>query len=127
MQKTKILIVDDEAPIRLWLRQILEAKGMTIGEAANGTEALAELRREAWDAIITDVLMPDTDGIELLLRIRRDFPNLAVITMSGGGQLSSDFYLGIAKKLGTTTTLVKPFDAEELEAALALLLADRRP
>lgn len=118
----RILLVEDDDKIRSLVRRILVRKGHEIIEASDGGKALALLRVESFDLIITDMMMPDTDGIELLQSLE-DMPERppAVIAMSGG--MAAWCPLPSAEMLGASETLAKPFTAEELIAIVDRQLA----
>jgi two-component system, response regulator, stage 0 sporulation protein F len=108
-----ILVVDDQEPIRALLRDALEGDGHEVLEAANGRLGLALYRKRSADLIITDMVMPEMNGLDMLLEVTRRCPNVNVIAMSGGR----------AKLLGTRQTFQKPFDMEELLSAVRYDLA----
>jgi CheY-like chemotaxis protein len=118
----RILIIEDEEEIRAVFREILERSGYEVEEAANGEEGLKLQRTRAADLIITDILMPDKEGLETISELRRDFPEAEIIAISGGGQIGAVEYLDIAKRLGAARTLNKPILSEELLAAVSSLL-----
>ena len=122
-----ILIVDDVDDIREGLSFILEDQGYLVEQANNGVTALCILRTKKIDLLVTDILMPDMDGIELIQQVRDNFSRLPFILISGGGrQLETDSnfnYLDSAKKLtGAKHILKKPFRAEELITVVNELL-----
>src|SRR5262245_41781722 len=109
----KILIIDDEQDTRLVLRETLEDAGFWVQEATNGAEALRLCRITPMDLIITDLFMPEKDGLEFLMELRRRNRILPVIAMSGGGRIfSKDEALLVAEDLGATAVLNKPFTCE---------------
>ncbi len=110
----KILVVDDDDLIRDLIYEILEPNGYQILLADNGNKALEILDREEVDLIITDIIMPDKEGIETIIDIKKKLPQAKIIAMSGGGQLDANSYLSIAKKLGVKATITKPFDPAKL-------------
>jgi len=110
----KILVVDDDDLIRDLIYEILEPNGYQILLADNGNKALEILDREEVDLIITDIIMPDKEGIETIIDIKKKLPRAKIIAMSGGGQLDANSYLSIAKKLGVKATITKPFDPAKL-------------
>ena len=114
----RILIVDDEAGIRKLLRKHLQSKGYEVTEAADGKEALARYRENPPDLMITDIVMPEKEGIGLIMDLKKEFPDLKVIAISGGGLNASDAYLEIAKNLGALRTFEKPIDWADLIAAI---------
>lgn len=119
----KILLVDDEEAIRKMVRAILGVELYEFGEAVNGLEAQALLEKQHFDLIITDVIMPDCDGIELVMAIRRKLPDIKVIVMSGGGRVRAGHYLDLARKLGAAKVFEKPFDIVALRQTVNELLA----
>lgn len=118
-----ILVVDDEEPIRFALRQILEAAGHSVEEAENGKKALAAAARRNFDLVITDILMPDKDGIEAIMELKRERPRLPVIAISGGGQVGARTYLEMADAFQADRTMPKPIRARDVLAAVEKLLA----
>ena len=120
----KILLVDDEGAIRSLVRVVLASDDREFVEACNGTEAQEILETSEFDLVISDVIMPDCDGIELVMAIRRKLPKVPVIVMSGGGRVQAAHYLNLAEKLGAAKVFEKPFNTAELRAAAAELLGD---
>ena len=118
----KILIIDDEEQIRLVLKEMLERFGYEVLEATNGEEGLALQREKAADLIITDIIMPDKEGLETIRELRREFPEVNIIAISGGGQIGSDQYLKAAKQFGAMCTLQKPVGLEQLRQEVHRLL-----
>jgi CheY-like chemotaxis protein len=123
MDRKKILLVDDEDVIRKMVSVILGSELYEFAEASNGLEAQALLEKEPFDLIISDVIMPDCDGIELVMAIRRKLPDIKVIVMSGGGRVRAGHYLDLANKLGAARVFEKPFDTAALRQAVKELLA----
>jgi DNA-binding NtrC family response regulator len=121
-QSARILIIDDEVQIREMLGQMLTREGYEVVHAPNGKEGMRVCRQQAIDLIITDIIMPEKDGIEMILELRHDFPDLKVIAISGGGRLGPDGYLEMAKKLGAHRTFFKPFNRKEILDAVQELL-----
>jgi CheY-like chemotaxis protein len=118
-----ILVVDDNDELRVVLRLFLEAAGHSIDEAENGRAAIAALKTAHFDLVITDILMPDTDGIEVLRAIRRDHAGLKVIATSGGGSmLDADMALWLSTNLGAAAVLRKPVPRAKLLEAVAAAL-----
>lgn len=116
-----ILVIDDQEPIRVLLRQVLEGAGYEVLEASNGRRGLEVYRERSADLIITDIVMPEMDGLELLLELTRSFLNVKVIAMSGG--LASEGSLNVAKLLGARQTFQKPLEMGELLRAVRYDLA----
>jgi len=118
----RILLIDDDALARDMLRQMLERAGYDVVEAANGREGLQQYQATAIDLIITDILMPDQDGLETILELRRLAPEAKIIAISGGGQSGLLDLLPVAAKLGAQRTLWKPLRRLELLAAIRQLV-----
>jgi DNA-binding NtrC family response regulator len=119
----KILIIDDDNQFRKMLCQTLEKAGYTVSEAVNGTKGVDFFKKESADLVITDILMPDKEGIETIMEIRRMAPDIKIIAISGGGRIGSDSYLDLARKLGAIETFSKPIDRKKLVAVLDNVLA----
>jgi CheY-like chemotaxis protein len=117
----RILVVDDDADMRLTLRMALELAGYTVEDAANGREAIERQRREPADVLITDIFMPDADGFEAIDAFRREFPQTRIIVVSGGAQFTKRDYLPDAELIGADATLQKPFEIDTLLAKLRTL------
>ncbi|MCC7300241.1 MAG: response regulator [Verrucomicrobia bacterium] len=122
MDRKRILLVDDEEAIRKMVRVILGDELYEFAEAGNGMDAQVQLEKQPFDLIITDVIMPDCDGIELVMAVRRKLPDIKVIVMSGGGRVRAGHYLDLAGKLGAARVFEKPFDTAALRAAVQELL-----
>ena len=118
-----ILIIDDEPGVLRVLRKILEAEGHSVTEAPDGEVALRHFEGKPADLVITDIFMPGMDGIELLVHVRKTFPDALVLAMSGGGILSRDQALSDAALLGADQILQKPFSKEEVLGAVDRILA----
>mgnify|MGYP003836147139 CR=1 FL=1 len=118
-----ILVVDDEKNIRTIVRAILENEGYTVLEASDGNEAIRQFGEHSPDLVVTDLLMPEKDGIETLFELKQINGNAKVIALSGGGRICSENYLNYARKLGATATLEKPFTSEELLAVVHQAMA----
>lgn len=119
----RILIIDDEEDIRLTVRLALESMGHDVTEAVNGTEGLSRFAAESNDLVITDILMPDKEGIETIIELRKMRPALKIIVMSGGGRINATHMLDTAKKFGAQSALKKPFSIDELCRAVESCLA----
>lgn len=110
-----ILVVDDEDQIRRLIRETLEQAGYQVTEARDGKEALTQCRQAQADLIIMDILMPDQDGLETTSRLRREFPDVKVIAITGGSEMVGTLnFLDVAKMLGAHRTLQKPFEMKAL-------------
>ncbi len=119
----RILIIDDDNQFRVMLRIMLENAGYKdIEEAENGYIGMKLIRKSHFDLVITDIIMPDKEGIETIMEIKKDFPAIKIIAMSGGGKNSADSYLVMAGHLGASKTMEKPFLQSELVDAVRELL-----
>ena len=118
----RILIIDDDDPLRAVLRMALEHHGHTVIEACNGQEGLELFEHADADLVITDIVMPEKEGLSVLMALRKKQPPVKVIAMSGGGRQSAVDYLRMAKMLGAAKVLAKPFSTEALVAAIDELL-----
>ena len=120
----RILIIDDESQIRSMLRLMLERVGYEIAEAPDGIEGIRQYRENPADLIITDLIMPNKDGIGMIIDLKKEFHKVKIIAMSGGGVNRPEGYLDGAKKLGATRTLTKPIDRDEMLKAVKETLKD---
>ena len=118
----RILIIDDEPLIRNVLRQMLERAGYEIIDAPDGEAAMKLIQHESADLVITDILMPEKDGLETIIDLKRRFPEIKIIAMSGGGYIGPEDYLHMAVKLGVVRTFNKPIEREDLLAAVREIL-----
>lgn len=120
----RILIIEDEDDLREPIRTALERLNHIVYEAANGADGLECLRQHAFDLVITDVLMPEVDGLEVIQTIAREFPGVKVLAMSGGGtRIPAKYSLTVADAFGAHALLQKPFGVEELQRSVAKALA----
>jgi YesN/AraC family two-component response regulator len=118
----RILIIDDEPQIRSMLKLMLERDGYEVAEAPDGIEGIRIYRQNPADLIITDLIMPNKDGIGMIIDLKKEFPNVKIIAMSGGGLNKPEGYLKGAKKLGAACTLTKPIDRDEMLRAIKNVL-----
>jgi len=117
-----ILVIDDDDMIRDLLGAVLEAAGHQVTTADNGKSGMAQFKANPADLVITDMVMPEQEGVETIILLRQKYPKLPIIAMSGGGP-RADTYLDICKKLGIGQTLHKPFSVDELHAVVRAELA----
>jgi len=109
----RILLIDDDEAVRSMLSITLDHFGHTVVEARDGREGL-QLFDDSIDLVITDIIMPETEGTEVVMQLRKRKPGVKIIAMSGGGRQSASDYLHIAKLMGASAVLPKPFSASEL-------------
>lgn len=121
----RILLVDDDEPLRKALRLTLVKMGHEVLEARNGNEALHLYAAEPPELVLTDIIMPEKEGLETIQELRRLNPSVKIIAMSGGGRGSGIDYLKVAKKMGVALTLNKPFSSEAMAAAIKEVTATR--
>lgn len=118
----RILIIEDDDEVRDLLESLLSREGHEVETAANGKQGVAAFLARPFDLVITDIIMPEKDGIEAIMDLRRGRPGLKLIAISGGGRVEPDNYLHSAQLLGADRTLRKPFSNEAIVAAVADLL-----
>ncbi len=119
-----ILVIEDDEAIREMLRQVLGQEGFNVSTAANGRAALEVMKEQTAQLVITDILMPEKEGIETIFELRRDYPGVKVIAISGGGRFEPQTYLDLADKIGADRTLSKPFSPTHLLEVIEEVLAD---
>ena len=120
---SRIMVVDDQADVRLSIRKILELDGHAVIEEPNAKSALRHFAGDPVDLVISDVYMPEMDGIEFLMRVREVFLQAKIIMMSGGGNMSKADALTNASMLGADRILEKPFTVQEMQTAVRAVLA----
>jgi DNA-binding response OmpR family regulator len=119
----RILIIDDDDQVRKMLRLTLNAAGFDVVEAQDGKLAMKLFHQNPLvDLVITDLIMPEKEGIETIIELRRDFPKVPIIAISGGGRIDPDDYLVLAQKLGAKITLEKPFSRKDIIDAVNKLI-----
>jgi DNA-binding response OmpR family regulator len=121
----KILVIDDDHMVRYALSKILQRNGYDVVTASDGKRGMLVLRDEHPDVVITDIIMPEQEGIETIGLIRRDYPQMKIIAISGGGRIRNVDFLEMARSLGADDVIAKPFEAEELLGLLRQLTASR--
>ena len=117
-----ILIIDDDPQILDMLGQTLKREGHGVVKALDGKEGLKLYREKPTDLVITDIIMAETEGIEIIMELQRDFPDVKIIAISGGGRIEPEEYLYIARTLGVQKTFAKPIERDELLKAVNELL-----
>ena len=115
----RVLVVDDNADLRETLRRLLGLAGYHADTAGDGEEALRMHRRRGYHALVTDIYMPRSDGLETIEAFRSETPEMRIIAMSGGGDVARGRYLAVATEIGADAALEKPFAFEALLEALA--------
>src|SRR5688572_12189200 len=114
----RILLIDDDEPFRGMLRMMLTQLGHEVREARDGKEGIASYVREGADLVITDIVMPEKEGLETIMELRRKHGAKKIIAMSGGGHMAPSDYLRIARQMGATRIIEKPFASESIIAAV---------
>lgn len=107
----RILIVDDERNIRLFMAENLKVRGYDVMEARDGVEALHALQSEHIALVITDLVMPNMDGLELITRLKQDYADIPIVVVSASAEISS---LNCARELSVDAVLTKPFAPQKL-------------
>jgi YesN/AraC family two-component response regulator len=119
---SKILLVDDDAQVRKMLKITLERAGYEVVEAADGVQAVQVYSPDTIDLVITDIVMPEKEGIETIMELKTAHPEVRIIAISGGGRINPEDYLKWAQRFGVARTFTKPVDREELLTAVSELL-----
>jgi len=109
----RILIADDEEQIRIMLKQMLEQEGYEVHAVENGEDGMKMVAKNEYDLVITDMIMPVKDGLKFIMELIRDYPDMNILAISGGGAIKADRYLTMASYLGDIATLEKPFKRDE--------------
>ncbi|MCB5295051.1 MAG: response regulator [Candidatus Cloacimonadaceae bacterium] len=110
----KILVIEDDDSFRNVLVQMLSKSGFDVRQAGDGNQALEVCAQFGPDLVLTDIIMPDKEGLETIQELMEIKPGIKIIAMSGGGKFGPNSYLPLAEKLGAKATLQKPFMREEL-------------
>lgn len=122
----RILLIEDEDILRRGLAKLLIQEGHLVLEAEDGMAGLALAQRELPDLVITDVLMPHKDGLEVIVELQRLIPGVRILSMSGGGTVPAPIYLRTARNMGSGYGLIKPFSVDEFQTAVRSLLSAPR-
>lgn len=112
----RILVIEDEAELRKVLEKALQSAGHTVTTAPDGYEGMKSYRASPSDVVVTDLFMPNQDGIETMISLKREFPDAKIVAISGN--ISAGAMLSVAKRLGALTVLEKPFAIDALLAAV---------
>jgi len=112
---SRILVIDDEPQMRDMLSQTLERAGHEVIEAINGQQGIEFFKKSPTELIITDLIMPGKDGMETIIELKREFPDVKIIAISGGSrEMDPRDYLLYVTQVGVARTLIKPFEPNEL-------------
>ena len=118
----KIVVFDDELSILLMLKKMLEKAGHEVDMALNGRDGMELIKKNLPDLLITDIIMPEKEGLETILEIKKKYPELKIIAISGGGRIGPEGYLPTAKHFGADMVFSKPLVQKEFLQAVSLLL-----
>jgi DNA-binding response OmpR family regulator len=119
-----ILVIEDDQEVRDYLVAVLSRAGHAVSSATNGRDGVDKFRSDPVQVVITDIIMPEKDGIETILDLRREHPSLKVIAISGGGRSTPENYLHSARLLGADKAIRKPFKNEEILEAVKELAGE---
>jgi DNA-binding response OmpR family regulator len=111
---TTILVIDDEELARFTIREVLESEGYNVLEASDGEKGLEVFHATSVDVVITDIIMPHKEGVETIIELRKEAPNLKIIAISGGGRTRNLDFLKLAGDYGADKIIAKPFSATEI-------------
>ncbi len=117
-----ILIIDDDNSVNRMLQHVLEDAGYEVTGAPNGRAGIESFRKRPADLLIVDILMPEKDGLETIMELKEENPDVKIIAISGGGRFDTSDYLETAKLLGAQLILTKPFDLSKLLQSIKELL-----
>lgn len=120
----KVLVIDDDSLVRDTIVRILERKGYAVLVAADGVRGLRMFHSEQPDLVITDIIMPEKEGLETIREIRGERPGAKIIAISGGARIGNMDFLKMAGKLGACDILPKPFDPAELMNTVSRCLSE---
>lgn len=115
---TRVLVIDDEELARFTIREILEGAGYEVDEAENGRIGIEKQRGTPFDLIITDIIMPEKEGVSTIIDLKQDFPALKIIAISGGGRTRNLDFLKLSEHFGASKMLAKPFTEGQLLEAV---------
>lgn len=122
----KILVLDDEPAILIMIKKMLEKADYEVSVASNGKEGMRLFEMEKPDLLITDIIMPEKEGLETIFELRKKHPELKIIAISGGGRISPDGYLPGAKLLGANMVFQKPLVQKDFLNAVSQLLNEKK-
>jgi two-component system, chemotaxis family, chemotaxis protein CheY len=122
MPSSKILVIDDDLAVRSAMVQFLKDLGYDVVTAEDGHRGLRMFRSEKPDLVITDIIMPEKEGIQTITEIRRERPDAKIIAVSGGGRVGNTDFLKIARSLGADDAVAKPVDPDDFTARVRRFL-----
>jgi CheY-like chemotaxis protein len=122
-----VLIVEDDKELREMLKLSLLRRNFTVLEAENGKAAITHFKPLITDLVVTDLIMPEEDGLKVVIKLRELKPSIKIIAISGGGKVGPGSYLNLAKALGADAVYSKPFSINELIAKIEQLLETEQP
>lgn len=123
MTSRRVLVIDDDQAVRYTLETVLTAAGYEVMPAENGLCGMRLYRQAKPDLVITDIVMPDQEGLETIMEIRKVDPDAKIIAISGGGRYGGGHFLELATALGASAALAKPFDLDLLLSTVEYWLA----
>jgi len=121
----RILLIEDDEPLRKMIRKVLERAGYEVQEAPNGKIGLKLYSEQPSELILTDLIMPEKEGLETIMEFRRLAAGVKIIAMSGGNRMNPKVNLAMAQKFGAARTLAKPFSHQDILEAVAEVLEKR--
>jgi CheY-like chemotaxis protein len=122
-----VLIVEDDKELREMLKTSLLRRKFTVLEASNGKEAITHFKPSITDMVVTDIIMPEEDGLKVIMKLRELKPSIKIIAISGGGKAGPGGYLNLAKALGADAIYSKPFSTNDLIVKIEELLNIEQP
>ena len=122
-----ILIVEDENDLREMIKTSLLRRKYAVLEAVNGKEAIMHFKPTLTDLVVTDLIMPDEDGLKVIIKLKELKPSIKIIAISGGGKVGPGSYLNLAKALGANAIFSKPFSINDLLMKIDELLSYEQP
>lgn len=123
----RILIIDDNPDVLKALHKLISTEGHHVEDAPDSSTGIRLHHEQPFNLIVTDIVMPDKEGISTIIELRHEYPNLKIIAMSGGGEFEPYGYLDIAKRVGADRTIAKPFSAREMMEVVNDVLFGNRP
>lgn len=114
----RVLVIDDEELARFTIREILEGAGYEVEEAENGRIGVDMQNATPFDLIVTDIIMPEKEGVETIIDLKKDYPDLGIIAISGGGRTRNLDFLKLSERFGASKILAKPFTEGQLLEAV---------